>query len=74
MEDIDRSKLVLLSELIVMDIMSGGYFEAACAKVHRYIGIVNDRDGSVDKRYEYFFTFQMLIPWVVRMNTKGCIA
>ena len=72
-EDVDRFKIVLLTQSVVIDIVGWGNFQTTGTKFYIYIAVFNHRDYSVYERHAYLLTFEPSVLGVLRVNAHGCV-
>ena len=65
---------MLLPYLIVIYIVSRGYFQTSCSELHIDIIVKNKRDFSVCHRNNYFLALKVFIPFIIWICTYGSIA
>ena len=61
---------MLLTNFVVIDIMSRSDFQRSSSEFHVYIFIFNNWNDSIYNRNDYVFTFQMRIFFIVRIYTN----
>ena len=73
-EDVDTGQIVLLTQHIVVHVVSRSHFQTTCTKFDVYIVVFNHGDCTVYQRNDYFLSFQPCILRVVRVDTHCRIA
>ena len=73
-ENVDRGEIILLTEHVVINIVSGSHLKATSTKLDIYIFIFNNRDATTNDGHNDVLAFEPFILGVIRIDTHGRIA
>ena len=72
--DIDFGKVMTLTHLEIVRVVSRRYLNNTCSEFHIYIVILNNRDCLIDKRKPYLSAVKIGISLILGINCNRCIA
>ena len=73
-QNINDGQFVLNAQLVVVQVVGGGYFEATRAKIHRNVFVQNNRNLTANERNQHRFAMQVQIAFVVWINANSHIS
>ena len=73
-ENVDRREVVLLTEHVVINVVSGSHLEATSTKLYVNIFVLNHGDATAYDGHNDALAFEPFVLGVVGVNTHGCVA